>query len=90
LSLFFSCSRKEYYDVDYCYERNEDNDLIFSREIKPLILRVFEGCNPTIITCGARGSGKTYVIQVGFSFPSIFFFFVSSYLLIYHFCSIYG
>ncbi|XP_059462605.1 kinesin-like protein KIN-10C [Corylus avellana] len=56
-------SRKEYYDIDYCYEQNEDNDLIFSREIKPLILRVFEGCNPTIITCGAKGSGKTYVIQ---------------------------
>jgi kinesin family protein 22 len=64
--LLFYCSRKECYEVEYCYEQNEENDSIFSREIKPLILGVFEGCNSTVIACGARGSGKTFVIQVGF------------------------
>ncbi|KAB1204842.1 Kinesin-like protein KIF22 [Morella rubra] len=58
-----SGSRKEYNEVDYCYGGNEDNHLIFLREIKPLISGVFEGCNPTIIACGARGSGKTSLIQ---------------------------
>ncbi|GMY39578.1 kinesin-like protein KIN-10C isoform X2 [Fagus crenata] len=58
-----SGSRKECYEVEYCYEQNEENDSIFSREIKPLILGVFEGCNSTVIACGARGSGKTFVIQ---------------------------
>ncbi|XP_030949140.1 kinesin-like protein KIN-10C [Quercus lobata] len=61
--LVFSCNRKESYGVNYCYEQNEDNDLIFSREVKPLILGVFEECNSTVIACGARGSGKTFVIQ---------------------------
>lgn len=56
-------SRKEHCDIDYCYEQNEDNDLIFSREIKPLILKLFEGFNSTIIATGARNSGKTYIIQ---------------------------
>jgi hypothetical protein len=31
------------YEVKYCYKQNEDNDSIFSKEIKPLILGVFEG-----------------------------------------------
>ncbi|XP_041013315.1 kinesin-like protein KIN-10C [Juglans microcarpa x Juglans regia] len=66
VTIFFpaqSGSCKEYCDVDYCYDQQEDNDLIFSREIKPLIFEVFEGCNPTIIACGGRRSGKTYLIQ---------------------------
>lgn len=68
-----SCSRKEYFEVDYCYDQHEENDLIFSREIKPLIFGVFEGCNPTIIACGGRLTGKTNVIQVRFSFSWVFF-----------------
>ncbi|KAG2709870.1 hypothetical protein I3760_05G260900 [Carya illinoinensis] len=66
VTIFFpdqSGSCKEYCDVDYCYDQHEDNDLIFSREIKPWIFEVFEGCNPTIIACGGRRSGKTHVIQ---------------------------
>ncbi|KAK7831428.1 kinesin-like protein kin-10c, partial [Quercus suber] len=63
ISFGDSGSRKESYEVNYCYEQNEDNDLIFSREVKPLIFGVFEGCNSTVIACGARGSGKTFVIQ---------------------------
>ncbi|KAK9291431.1 hypothetical protein L1049_019378 [Liquidambar formosana] len=38
-----STSRRETYEVDYCYEQHEDNCLIFSREIKPLISDVFDG-----------------------------------------------
>ncbi|XP_030925959.1 kinesin-like protein KIN-10C isoform X2 [Quercus lobata] len=63
ISFGDSGSRKESCEVNYCYEQNEGNDLIFSREVKPLIFGVFEGCNSTVIACGARGSGKTFVIQ---------------------------
>ncbi|XP_050253263.1 kinesin-like protein KIN-10C isoform X1 [Quercus robur] len=63
ISFGDSGSHKESYEVNYCYEQNEDNDLIFSREVKPLIFGVFEGCNSTVIACGATGSGKTFVIQ---------------------------
>ncbi|XP_052204728.1 kinesin-like protein KIN-10C [Diospyros lotus] len=56
-------STRDAYEVDYCYEQNEDNGLIFSREIKPLISGVFDGQNLTVIAYGARGSGKTYSIQ---------------------------
>ena len=50
--------------MDYCYEEHEENGLIYSREVKPLISAVFEGHNSTVIACGARGSGKTHLIQV--------------------------
>lgn len=63
-TAFLSCSRKESYELDYFYEQNEDNGLIFSREVKPLIPGILEGCNATVIALGARGSGKTSLIQV--------------------------
>ncbi|XP_061952403.1 kinesin-like protein KIN-10C isoform X8 [Populus nigra] len=55
--------RKEAYVVDYCYEQNEKNDLVFEREVKPFINEVFDGRNATIIACGARGTGKSYLFQ---------------------------
>ncbi|XP_004309200.1 PREDICTED: kinesin-like protein KIF22 [Fragaria vesca subsp. vesca] len=58
-----SASRKEAYELDYCYDQNEDNGQIFSREVKPLIPGILEGCNATVIALGARGSGKTSLIQ---------------------------
>lgn len=61
-----SCSRKESYELDYCYEQNEGHNTIFTREVKPLIPEVFDGRNATIIANGARGSGKTHMIQVRF------------------------
>lgn len=64
--------------MDYCYEKNEGNDTIFTREIKPLISGVFDGRNATIIANGAKGSGKTHVIQVGFQ-SSLFDFFMYMY-----------
>ncbi|KAL6976935.1 hypothetical protein U1Q18_025722 [Sarracenia purpurea var. burkii] len=60
---FGNASTRDVYEVDYCYEQKEDNGLIFSREIKPLISRVFDGQNVSIIAYGAGGSGKTYTIQ---------------------------
>lgn len=85
-----SCSRKEYFEVDYCYDQHEENDLIFSREIKPLIFGVFEGFNPTIIACGGRLSGKTNVIQVRFSFSWFFFLGFPWHLLIDYLSRMYG
>ncbi|PON44190.1 Kinesin-like protein [Trema orientale] len=58
-----SVSRKDSYEVDYCYEQNEDNDFVFSREVEPLVSGVFNGCNATVIAYGARNTGKTSVIQ---------------------------
>ena len=43
---------------------DEDNELIYSREVKPLVSAAFDGHNSTVIAHGARGSGKTHVIQV--------------------------
>ncbi|CAH1438997.1 unnamed protein product [Lactuca virosa] len=56
-------SRKNDYDVDHCYQQNEDTALIFSNEIKPHISRVFNGENSTFIAFGARDGGKTYTIK---------------------------
>ncbi|XP_040963596.1 kinesin-like protein KIN-10C isoform X4 [Gossypium hirsutum] len=56
-------SRKGSYELDYCYDRSEGNDLIFSKEVKPLIEDVFNGYNATVVAYGARGSGKTFTIQ---------------------------
>ncbi|KAK1409137.1 hypothetical protein QVD17_35662 [Tagetes erecta] len=56
-------SRKNSYDVDRCYHQNEDTALIFSKEVKPLIARAFDGENSTFVAFGARGSGKTCTIQ---------------------------
>lgn len=56
-------ARKEAYVVDYCYDQNEKNDLVFEREVKPFINEVFDGRNATIIACGARGTGKSYLFQ---------------------------
>ncbi|KAK8599472.1 hypothetical protein V6N13_077393 [Hibiscus sabdariffa] len=58
-----STSRKESFELDYCYDQSEGNDLIFSREVKPLVEDVFSGCNSTVIAYGAIGSGKTFTIQ---------------------------
>ncbi|XP_076953056.1 kinesin-like protein KIN-10C [Bidens hawaiensis] len=56
-------SRKHEYEVDYCYHQNEDASVMFSKEIKPQIAKVFDGENSTFIAFGARGSGKTCTIQ---------------------------
>lgn len=55
------CSR---YSVDYCYNEHEDNEVIYSKEVKHLVSAAFEGINSTVIAHGARGSGKTRLIQV--------------------------
>lgn len=70
--IFFLCSRKESYEMDYCYAQDEDNGLIFSREIKPMISRVLNGGTASVIAYGARGSGKTYTIQVGLWYIFVF------------------
>ncbi|KAI7731955.1 hypothetical protein M8C21_008967 [Ambrosia artemisiifolia] len=56
-------SRKNEFDLDYCYNQNEDNTHVFLKEIKPQIAKVFDGENSTFIAFGARGSGKTRTIQ---------------------------
>lgn len=76
LGTSFSCSRKECYKLDYCYEQNEGNGIIFAREVKPLISEVFNGINATIVACGAKGSGKTRVIQVEIKSSLVLFFFI--------------
>ncbi|GMN44584.1 hypothetical protein TIFTF001_013786 [Ficus carica] len=66
-----AASRKDSCEVDYCYDQNEDNESIFSREVKPLISGVLDGCNATVIAYGARGSGKTSLVQGSFEKPGL-------------------
>ncbi|KAL9163313.1 hypothetical protein ABFS82_06G032600 [Erythranthe guttata] len=56
-------SRRDGYELDYCYEQREEIGQMYSREIQPLISEVFDGRNVSVIALGARGSGKTYTIQ---------------------------
>lgn len=66
-----SISRKDGYELDYCYEQHEEIDQLYLREIQPLVLELFEGQNASVIALGAKGTGKTYTIQV-LSFFCIF------------------
>jgi len=50
--------------VDYCYKEDEDNELIYTREVKPHVSAAFEGHNSTVIEHGAGGSEKIHVNQV--------------------------
>lgn len=76
--IFPICSRKDAtYELDYCYEQDEDIEVIFSREIKPLISDIYAGKSASIVAYGARGSGKTYTIQVFFySLLKLLFYYI--------------
>ncbi|XP_027357260.1 kinesin-like protein KIN-10C [Abrus precatorius] len=63
VTISFGNQSSSRYLVDYFYKEHEDNEMIFSREVKPLVSAAFEGHNSTVIAHGARGSGKTCVIQ---------------------------
>ena len=56
--------RRVGYELDYCYEQLEEIDRIYTREIQPLVRELFEGRNASVIALGAKGSGKTFTIQV--------------------------
>ncbi|CAN1264705.1 Kinesin-like protein KIN-10C [Linum perenne] len=58
-----SASSKECFEIGYCYEEAEGNEVIFKRDVEPLLPGVFKGCNTTVVACGARGSGKTHFVQ---------------------------
>ncbi|KAH1042887.1 Kinesin-like protein KIN-10C [Glycine soja] len=63
VTISFGDQSSSRYLVDYCYKEDEDNELIYSREVKPLVSAAFDGHNCTVIAHGARGSGKTHIIQ---------------------------
>lgn len=67
LFLLFRSNRKDSYKLDWCYEQDEGVSEIYSREVKPLLQGIFDGRNTCVIAYGARGSGKTQMIQVGLS-----------------------
>ncbi|CAL1371192.1 unnamed protein product [Linum trigynum] len=58
-----SASSRECYEIGYCYQENEGNEEMFRREVQFLLPEVFNGHSVTVVACGARGSGKTHVIQ---------------------------
>ncbi|CAI0403111.1 unnamed protein product [Linum tenue] len=58
-----SASSRECYEIGYCYQENEGNEEMFRREVQFLLPEVFNGRSVTVVACGARGSGKTHVIQ---------------------------
>nr|AND01201.1 putative kinesin motor domain-containing protein [Linum usitatissimum] len=59
-----SGSSKECFEIGYCYEEAEGNEVIFKRDVKTLLPGLFNGHNATIVACGARDSGKTHFVQV--------------------------
>ncbi|KAL5080933.1 hypothetical protein RYX36_009354 [Vicia faba] len=63
VTISFKEQSSSRYSVDYCYNEHEDNEVIYSKEVKPLVSAAFEGINSTVIVHGARGSGKTQLIQ---------------------------
>ncbi|XP_020217314.1 kinesin-like protein KIN-10C isoform X1 [Cajanus cajan] len=63
VTVSFGDQSSSRYLVDYCYKEDEDNEMIYSKEVRPLVSAAFEGRNSTIIAHGARGSGKTHTIQ---------------------------
>ncbi|KAJ4838424.1 hypothetical protein Tsubulata_020694 [Turnera subulata] len=58
-----SSSRKECCVVDSCYLADQGSRVIFSREVEPLIPGLFDARDVTVIACGARGSGKSYLFK---------------------------
>ncbi|CAI0546608.1 unnamed protein product [Linum tenue] len=58
-----SGSSRECYEIGYCYKETEGNEEMFRREVQCLLSEVFNGRSVTVVACGARGSGKTHVIQ---------------------------
>ncbi|KAK9143769.1 hypothetical protein Syun_013169 [Stephania yunnanensis] len=56
-------SQKDSYKLDYCYEQGEEAAQLFSREVRPLLSGVFEGLSASVLAYGARGSGKTFLMQ---------------------------
>ncbi|KAK9103644.1 hypothetical protein Sjap_020898 [Stephania japonica] len=56
-------SQKDSYKLDYCYEQGEEAAQVFSREVKPLLSGVLDGLSASVLAYGARGSGKTFLMQ---------------------------
>ncbi|XVF76930.1 hypothetical protein PTKIN_Ptkin13bG0306800 [Pterospermum kingtungense] len=46
-----TASSKSSYKFDYCYDQNEGNAMIFSREVNPLIGDVFSGGKAAVCHC---------------------------------------
>ncbi|XP_057446162.1 kinesin-like protein KIN-10C [Lotus japonicus] len=71
VTISFGKQSSSRYSVDYCYKEHEDNEMIYTREVKPLVSAVFEGHSSTVIAHGARGSGKTHLIQGSTETPGL-------------------
>ncbi|XP_039682719.1 kinesin-like protein KIN-10C isoform X2 [Medicago truncatula] len=71
VTISFKEQSSSRYSVDYCYNQHDDNEMIYSREVKPLVSAAFEGFNSTVIAHGARGSGKTHLIQGSLERPGL-------------------
>ncbi|EPS65540.1 hypothetical protein M569_09237 [Genlisea aurea] len=51
------------YELDGVYGQHEGTDAIYCRDVKPLVSGAFEGQSSSFIALGARGSGKTNIMQ---------------------------
>ncbi|XP_045815907.1 kinesin-like protein KIN-10C isoform X3 [Trifolium pratense] len=80
VTISFKEQSSSQYSVDYCYKEHEDNEIIYSREVKPLVSAAFEGINSTVIAHGARGSGKTQLLQGSYERPGLALFAISEFL----------
>ncbi|MQL90724.1 hypothetical protein Taro_023337, partial [Colocasia esculenta] len=72
--------RIESFKLDWCYDQEEDISEIFTKEVKPLLERVFHGFDASILAYGARDSGKTQLIEGSDEKPGLAFFTINEIL----------
>ncbi|XP_061352843.1 kinesin-like protein KIN-10C [Gastrolobium bilobum] len=80
VTISFGEQSSSRYLMDYCYKEHEENEMVYSREVKPLVSAVFEGHNSTVIAHGAKGSGKTHLIQGSAEKPGLAMLAVAEFL----------
>ncbi|KAG4065444.1 hypothetical protein HA402_003259 [Bradysia odoriphaga] len=54
------------YTFNYVFGQHETQEMIYSNAVKPLVLKLLEGYNVTIIAYGQTGSGKTHTMGTTF------------------------
>ena len=53
----------EEHELDYCYGPEATSNDIYRRTLEPIVRRVVDGVNATVLTLGSTGSGKTHTLE---------------------------
>lgn len=54
--------RERTYDFDSVFKESDNNELVFSKTVQPLLPSILEGYNATCFAYGMTGSGKTHTM----------------------------